>query len=386
MRALCVASANFDTHSALGSGWQQRVDADEFGDAVGHGQTVETGGGEQRGGGNPVGQLFQARFDENDALTSDNAAFADLAPPQNLRVLLISEGNLFLERALNIDPFVELFRATKADFDAGKASGKYDVIVLDGEVPANIPDTNQLLFAAITDLAPVTVAGEAPSPGVADWDKKHPVTRFEPWGDVRFARPQAATVTPWGIPLVEAERTPLVVAGEKRLNSGNRRVVWCGFDIRETDLPLRVAFPIFINNAVHWLASARGATESAPRRAGEIIPLAPPQGVSQITVTAPDKSTQTLDVKDGAALYSGGARVGIYTATAKGKTWTKPFAVSLLNKAESDIQPGTTLQLQGGKPLLAENAARANRELWSLVALAALALLAVEWWVYHRGV
>ncbi len=332
--------------------------------------------------------LFQARFDESDSLLADNAAFADLEPPQNLSVLLVSEDTQmsFLERALNIDPFVKLFRASKADFDAGKASEKYDVIVLDDVAPAKLPDTNQLLFVTTTDLAPVTVTGEAVSPGVADWDKKHPVTRYEPWGDVRFSRSKAVTLKGWGVPLVEAERTPLVVAGEKLLNTGTRRVVWCGFDIRETDLPLRVAFPIFIHNAVHWLAEGRSSSEGVSQRPGSMIPLAPPQGISQITVTSPDKSSQTLDVKGGTALYSGADRVGIYTAGAKGSAWRKPFAVSLLSKSESDIQPGATLQLQEGKPLVAENSARANRELWGLITLAALALLAIEWWVYHRGV
>ena len=35
----------------------------------------------------------------------------------------------------------------------------------------------------------------------------------------------------------------------------------------------------------------------------------------------------------------------------------------------------------GGEPR-----ARSNRELWAYVALAALLLLGVEWWVFHRGV
>jgi hypothetical protein len=327
---------------------------------------------------------FTARFDEKDDLPSDNVAYAVLAPPQELNVLLASD-NLFLEKALNNDPFVKLFRA-----EPGKApEGEYDIVVIDGQVPPKLPPANQLVFNATTDLTPVTVVGEAKTPGVADWDRKHPVTRFEPWSDVLFARSKAVTLKPWGQSVVEAERTPLVVAGEKQTPNGTRRVVWCGFDLSESNLPLRVAFPIFITNAVRWLGAAPGsAGENTPRRPGEIVILAPPQGVTQISVTAPDKSTRALPVEEGRALYDGAERTGLYTASAKGGSiqWSQKFAVSMLSKSESDIQPGEALRVQEGKALTGTSNARANRELWALLIFAALGLLAVEWWVYHRGV
>ncbi len=326
--------------------------------------------------------LFTARFDEKDDLASDNVAYAVLAPPQELKVLLISD-NLFLEKALNNDPFVKLFRAEKDKVP----EGQYDIIVIDGQAPAKMPVANQLVFNTTTELTPVTIVGEAKTPSVADWDRKHPVTRFEPWSDVLFARSKAVTLKPWGQSVVEAERTPLVVAGEKQTASGTRRVVWCGFDLSESNLPLRVAFPIFITNAVRWLGAAPGSSgENTSRRPGEIVPLAPPQGVTQVNVTAPDKSSRTLPVDDGRALYDGAERTGIYTASAKGSQWTEKFAVSMLSKSESDIQPGDTLQMQEGKTLTGTSNARANRELWALLIFAALALLTVEWWVYHRGV
>ncbi len=326
--------------------------------------------------------IFTARFDEKDDLAGDNVAFAVLAPPHELKVLLLSD-NLFLEKALNNDPFVKLFRADKSQ----ALEGQYDIVVIDGAAPPKLPLGNQLVFNTTTDLTPVTVVGEAKTPGVADWDRKHPVTRFAPWSDVLFARSKAVTLKPWGQSVVEAERTPLVVAGEKQTANGTRRVIWCGFDLSESNLPLRVAFPIFITSAVRWLGAAPGSTgENTPRRPGEIVPLTPPQGVTQISIAAPDKSARTLQVEDGRALYDGAEHSGIYTASAKGSPWTEKFAVSMLSKSESDIQPGDALKMQEGKALQGETNARANRELWALVIFGALALLTVEWWVYHRGV
>lgn len=333
--------------------------------------------------------LFGVRFDADDILKSDNIAYAQLEPPRAIRVLLLSEGNLFLDKALNLDPNVELFRTAPGAFSAAKSGAEYDVVVCDGVAPAGLPTSNQLLFNAFTDLAPVTKTGIAPTPSVADYDRRHPVTRFAPWNDVRLAEAQAVTMKPWGQALVEAERTPLVVAGER----GGRRVVWCGFDLRQTDLPLRIAFPIFVTNTLRWLTAPRGAAgaaEGAARRAGQVVPLDVPAGTKEITVTAPDKSTRRVPVQTTPVLLDGADQVGVYSVTASGSggktAWNKTFAVSLLNATESDLMPRDALKVSGGKTVQGEAGARANRELWGYLALAALGLLGLEWWVYHRGV
>jgi hypothetical protein len=119
--------------------------------------------------------------------------------------------------------------------------------------------------------------------------------------------------------------TPLIVSGER----GGRRVVWCGFDLRETDLPLRVAFPIFITNVLHWLTAPRGAAgtqEGTPLRAGQPVPLNVPAGTKEIIVTAPDESRQRVPVQTTPVLYSGADQVGVYSAEANDKSgWKKPL-------------------------------------------------------------
>lgn len=322
--------------------------------------------------------LFSVSFDEKDDLLSDNVAYANLEAPSAMRVLLLSSGNLFLEKALNVDPNVQLTRASTP----AAASGDYDVVVCDGIAPLK-PSANQLVFNAVTDLSPITKSGFIQAPSVADWDRKHPVTRYSSWGDVRFARAQAVQLKGWGKAVLEAERTPLIVAGER----GGKRIVWCGFDVRETDLPLRVAFPIFITSSLRWLTANRGAGEAdgQPTRAGETIALQPPATTKEINITRPDGSTLRLPLESNPLLFSGTNQVGVYQASA-GKEWKQQFGVSLLSKSESDLKPRDAIQVGAGKPLQAESKGRANKELWGYLALLGLLLLCVEWWVYHRGV
>jgi hypothetical protein len=163
--------------------------------------------------------------------------------------------------------------------------------------------------------------------------------------------------------------------------------VWCGFDVRETDLPLRVAFPIFINSSLQWLTAKRGTSgeSGAPTRAGDVVALSPPANETEIGITRPDGSTLRVPLQTNPLLFSGTTEVGIYKASA-GKNWNQQFGVSLLSKTESDLTPRDAIPVGDGKPIQSESRARANKELWAYLALVALALLGIEWWVYHRGV
>jgi Ca-activated chloride channel family protein len=332
--------------------------------------------------------LFTAKLGGDgfkDDLACDNTAFARLDTPRVVNVWLAAD-NVFLEKALNLDPNTRVFVGADG---GGRA---FDVVVCDGQAPKNMGNANQLVFNTTTALTPVQVVGVAPAPSVADFDRKSPVARYAPWNDIKFTQSMAVKVKDWGQPVVEAEQTPLIVTGEK----SGRRVVWCGFDLRDTDLPLRVAFPIFVTNAIRWLSAPRGAdaqNEGAPLRTGQAIPLLAPPSVKSVTVAMPggDKSEVARENSsgagasdDGAVIFDRAQKVGVYQAS--GGNWSQTFAVSLLDKGESDITPRSALQIADKKAVVAENRARTNRELWGYLVLLGLGLLGIEWWVFHRGV
>ena len=58
--------------------------------------------------GNQGGGVVTARLDVADDLVADNVAYAVLPPPRKIAVLLVTPGNLFLEKELRTDPRVSL--------------------------------------------------------------------------------------------------------------------------------------------------------------------------------------------------------------------------------------------------------------------------------------
>jgi hypothetical protein len=93
--------------------------------------------------------------------------------------------------------------------------------------------------------------------------------------------------------------------------------------------------------------------------------------------TAVERSTQ------GEFLFKDTEIQGIYRAEWQGGG--RSFAVSLLDEAESNIQPRDQVAI-GEQQLETESKVARPYELWKWAALAALVLLLLEWAFYHRRI
>jgi hypothetical protein len=156
---------------------------------------------------------------------------------------------------------------------------------------------------------------------------------------------------------LRSDRTVLATARE----SGGRRRVVLGFGLDDTDLVERPAFPLLVHNAIVWLA-ARQAPARSSLHPG--VPLA--FGGDRARVEAPGGRRREAR---GGAFYETGA-AGVYRVAGR------PFAVSGVDFAESLAAPSHA-------PSPAEATPEPPLALW--LALALLAVIAVEWLLLHRG-
>ena len=330
--------------------------------------------------------IVRARLDTQDDLTVDNEAWSQLSPRRDVAVLLVTQENLFLEQALNLDPKVKVSRVAPSGY--ARQAG-FDVVVFDGFAPAEVGPGNYLYINAGGPTAPVDIAGTVEHASITDWDRTHPMMRFVDLGQVNlFGLARAAKKKPWAQELAGHEEGPVMVAGERRnvLVDGQRmnfKSAYVGFNFKESNLPLKPAFPIFIGNAVQWLAAQPGRTEGIQLRTGETVSLDVPGNTKELTVTTPAGETQRLPVEGPVVNYDGTDRVGVYTVEA-GK-FKREFAVNLLSRDESATKPQEKIQL-GRRPVSsnATQTVRSNREFWRLLVVLALLVLAFEWYAYHR--
>ncbi len=319
--------------------------------------------------------LIEARLDLKDDLKADNAAFAYLAEQRDLHVLLIGRQNFFLEKVLNADPKVHLTKGTLGNYGANTG---YDVIVFDGRAPDQLYPGSYFLINCAAPGGPVRVVGDAQDPTVLDWEHNHPITKYANFGEVAIAECLQVELEPWAKALVRAETTPLVVLGEKR----NLRVIFLGFDLQHSNLPLRAAFPIFMANSLGWLARDVGRQVNVATRTGQAVPLDVQEETSAVEVQTPDRRTVKVPTHEGQALFDETDLAGPYKVT-QGEH-VSYFVANLLDRRESNTMPRERLELGRREIAATGSSGQTNREIWRWLALLALGVLCAEWFVYHR--
>ena len=324
----------------------------------------------------PGSGLLRAQVGVADDLATDNVAYAVIPEPRRLRVLLAGAGNAFVEKALEADPTVELVRKGLEAVE----EGGYDVVVLDGQAPPRLPPARYLLMNVVPPGVPLQAVGRVMEPPVVDWDRSHPVMRHLDLS--RVAIQEALRVRPvgQGRALAESPLTPLIYAFEE----AGVRGVFVGFDLFKTDFPLRVAFPLFVSNALRWLSPSRLEDAGLQLTPGQAITVALPGGGREAVLRTPDGRTRRVPAdRNGRIHYVDTTQVGVYSVRAG--DWERRYAVNLLDAGESSTAPRPLPQRQAGS---AEGATQRTfprqQELWRLFGLLALLLLAAEALVYHR--
>jgi len=337
-------------------------------------------------------QLLQASLAVDDALPLDNTAWAVHAPPASGRVLLVSEGNLFLERALGALPGVELTRLTPdvpLPPSQGGIEGGYDLCVYDSAaISGTLPSGSLWLIGpkvAVGGDLPIEVGGAFTDTAITHVAVDDPLLRYVDLSNVHILRARVVEPPPGARVLIEAEGGPLLFVVERQ--EGPLAVLT--FDLRDSDLPLQIAFPILTANLTGWLLPQGAAGFPATIHPGDPVSIQPDPEAAKIRVTAPDGARHELDIGDRVPVFAATDQLGAYLVEqldhSGGTLRTAALAINLFDEIESDIVPREVVWVGEAEVIATAMEEEGRREFWPWLAAAALCVLAVEWWTYQRG-
>ena len=317
-----------------------------------------------------------------DYLPEDNRAWAVSNDTTDRRVLLMTPGNLFIEQVLRSLPGSEGF---KGSLERGIPRQSFDLYVLDRWLPETLPDGDLLIInpPSSTDLFTV---GPAISPLVdSDYQiaRNDPRAQFLEFNNVSIIEFSQISNVGWATPLVSMGEWPLVLAGE----IDGRQVAIISFDIHNSDLPLQITWPVLMANLMDWFSPQSVIPAADNLSVGDSLLLRPPLNATSLSVTLPDGTRRDLPLDRESVVFGGTEQTGVYTLEVVengDETQSQPFTVNLFDPLESGIAPQPALQIGQTTITPGEHEEVGQLEFWPLVALIALIILLIEWYIYQR--
>ncbi len=328
-------------------------------------------------------RYLHAQLISQDAMVIDHNAWAIVGGSQKGRVLLVTDGNMFLQAAFALQPNVILSKTTPAQYTN---TGNYDLTIFDGFVPSVLP-TGELLFVNPPQGSyPFGTSGPLikVSRVSAGDDKMNLLTSVDLSSIHTLQISHQLKLTAGIQPIIDAPETPLLIAGQ----INNQRIAALGFDLHDSDLGLQPSFPILIQNLANWFLP-QPVAGNGQVGAGSPVSIQTWPGADQVTVSSPDQQTTTVGPPFPVIPFARTNSVGIYQVTQRvhGQFLHGAFTVNLFDPLQSRLAPARTLPVLNSSNFTpnGNGVSRELREIWPWIAVLLLLILSVEWWLFSRS-
>jgi hypothetical protein len=317
-----------------------------------------------------------------DYLEVDNRAYTTSPGLGDLRVLLVTAGNIYIEQVFALNPAVQAVRATP---ETGIPATRYDLYVFDGWLPDSLPEGDLLIINPPESTPLFTLAGESQAVNNPVVEAADPRVAFVDFSSVALLRFRLLDNVGWADPLIRAEGGPLLLAGE----IDGRQVAILPFELRESTLPLDIAWVILISNLIAWYAPQDVIVNDTALAVSEPVVMRPPLEADRVRITLPGGQTRDLPIDRETLIFTETTAPGLYSIEVidgDEVIRSETFAVNLFSELESQIAPVPQGSLRVGQTVIPppQEDERGQREYWPLLALAVLAMLLIEWYAYHR--
>lgn len=379
------------------------------------------------------GGKLKAVLDIQDPLASDNIAYATLPRRDLIPVLLVTAENPFLQKALAVDERIQLTVLTPTEYEAdvlpesanSQGSKNYQVVIFDRYSPPSLGDGNYMFI-----YPPAVDSSETPNPElkwnigaaletpiITDWERTHPILQHVHLENVQIGTAYQVTPPSTAQVLARSFESPVLFIDVKP----NRKVVFAAINILESDLPLRIAFPVIIANTIQWFQQ-RSEILEYHLHTGEVLKQqiesidaisqrelktetdSPESTPKLVKITGPEDQTWELPVEGEELLFEQTQRAGFYdlkiseagdstseeeqlppeafdsTEDNSGTVW----AVNLADATESHIGADPAVEDLTKASVAQSSVALLRYPPWVYLVFLAVGLSVVEWFLYQR--
>ena len=373
------------------------------------------------------GGKLKAVLDIQDALATDNTAYATLPKRDLIPVLLVTSGNPFLQKALAVDEQIKLTVLTPTEYETdvlpdsanSQAKKDYQVVIFDRYSPSALGDGNYMFI-----YPPAVDASETPTPElkwnigatletpiITDWERTHPILQHVHLENVQIGTAYQVTPPSTAQVLARSFESPVLFIDV----TPNRKIVFAAINILESDLPLRIAFPVIIANTIQWFQQ-RSEILEYHLHTGEVLKQridsidATPQpelkaetdSQQLVKITGPEDKTWEIPIERDELLFDQTQRAGFYelkileaadttteeaspdTSSATEESGGTVWSINLADATESHIGTDPAVEDILAVSVTPSGAALLRYPPWVYLVFLAVGLSVIEWFLYQR--
>ncbi len=272
----------------------------------------------------------------HDALPVDDVAYGRVPPSRKLvAVMSPAREAAWFERALLADPELELLGVPLAEL---LTSGIDDdaLVVVSKACPAELPGADFVILDPPPGPCHGALVGKPlEGPVVTSWERTDPRLRFITLDGVAIAKASSLEPPSAQSLLVKGREGALIVD----VSEAGRTGTLLGFDVGESNWPLRASFVLFVRNVAELARSHRQSRVLGPARTGSPLRLRVPAGTSKVTLTDPTGRESELEARAGIALVPSPDQPGFYLVSYAGaRPGVALSVVNLTSEVESDLR------------------------------------------------
>lgn len=315
------------------------------------------------------GEYLKGELSRKDIILEDNLYYHVIGDTKMKRVLLVTEENVFLERAFGSIENTEVFKTN--DVSNLTESDKYDLYIFDNVTPLIMPSSGSMLFINPTsnEFFRVLEGGEMGEAKAIPGEVSNYLESMEftvsSYGKIE--------VPYFGREFLNVEENTIGFKGEFE----GRQIAAMSFDLHNSDLALKKEFPILMYELGETLIS-KGMLYKSNFKAGEKVIAKGLTIDGELKVTYPNG--EVLPIKSGDEIKED-ENLGLYKLNLGEER--ELFSVNFPSEKESN----TNVESVGESESLSSVKGDLKRgiNLAPFLILLVISVVAYEWIMYKRG-
>ncbi|MBK8253459.1 MAG: BatA and WFA domain-containing protein [Polyangiaceae bacterium] len=322
----------------------------------------------------------------HDAMPVDDMAYGRVPAGDKLPVFLAAPGDPspWLYRAIAADPAVDLKTGSTSSLSAAGGVEVDSFVVVDGACPDNPPGADLFIVHPPAGTCFGALVGQTlENPTITSWESRDSRLRFLTLDGVYISRanlirPQSTTQE-----LIRTQSGPIAVD----ISTPARTATLLGFDVGESDWPLKASFVLFTRNLLEQARAHRAQGVTGPARAGEPLRATIPATATDVTATGPNGEKAEVSMRAGLAVVPDVTKTGFYNLAWQGpQAGTLVVPVNLTSAAESDLSAKPLTATSGDVTVTQAGSEPDSHNEWTWVlALIALAFIVFDVWYFTRA-